>query len=239
MASESSALTVYNSNVQNLVNTLSNRDADVNDRFDLIAKALLAGAQIVVEEHNERVLLQGKVTELEQEKVEQDKKINETGSELAELKEIRKQTLDKEIAKKIRVLKLREKVHNVTEKSLLIGVLVGGFTPAVGIMFPPSLLVLIPAAIGGVSLGLGSWLYIQKIFKEKWILEHYPEALDDEKARSIAEEEYLKVGIKEYNEKYPPIDITSDTDTFYDPGIDFDFDYEVGSYDADYGDMAF
>ena len=203
MASESSPLIVYNSRVQNIAGTLSNREIDIDDRFDLVAQTLLAGAQVVMYEHVQRVNLQDKVNEIEKEKSDLNEKLNETEGEIERLKEIRKQTLDKEIAKKIRVLSLREKVNSVSEKGgFFIGLVAIAAIPLGAVAFPPSLAVSIPVLIGGVSAGAASMKYKEKAFKEKWILEHYPEALDDKKVRNIAEEDYLEVGSKEFDEKY-------------------------------------
>ncbi len=136
---------------------------------------LQVGAQAVVEEHTQRVDLQGKVEVLEN---TQEKRLNI------------------EVANKIKSLNKKDNLVCLASLGIVGVVGAGNLTMiiAAGIVAPFSLVGTIPM---GMQLTTAALLFpLDEIFsteKERYILENYPKALYDENVKALASQEYDKI----------------------------------------------
>ena len=188
MASESSALVAYSSGVQNVASLLSNREIDIDDRFDLVAQTLLTGAQIVKDEREQRVDLQGRVQELTQETREQKEMI-------CGLEKTQKQRLEFEAAEAMKEINRKDRRNEIASIAVPTTVALLGVFPMIGFgaLCPPTLAATIPAYLTGVAATARKYvLTSEKIRKEKFILRHYPESKYNDEIRKKAEEGWVR-----------------------------------------------
>lgn len=172
-----------------LLRSLTDEAVSPDDRFRLVAQVITATAENSKEEIQ---IVQGKVHTLESKNRELELSLERAQQEIQCFSDREKARLETEVKKALISLESKRKIFIVTTEISVFGGVINWFGMGLSALFPIAFAVTVPAEILLAGVGILSVRKINSLDEKIWILQNYPEALNDDEIRKKASKECWK-----------------------------------------------